>query len=258
MPGKILGLILTLTILGCNTSPDLSPRREAMLRMRQLIGILHDNFDGRSFPPAVWMNDKGDPTCSWRLLIIDQTIAPDSSPNIDESWQSAENQQFDTEVKIVRALFTVESSNPPSEFADIFAIVGPGTAFTEFGRHKGKDTHDCPGDAILLVDHTNDSIHWMQPGDIEIDELMKPDWTNGIGRLAPNYPEGFLVGFVDGSVWCISKDVPRDVICKFLTVESASNHDRTKELGPYTIEKVPPLSKGKDGRYGFEPIDRNM
>jgi hypothetical protein len=53
----------------------------------------------------------------------------------------------------------------------------------------------------------------------------------------------------------LKKDVPRDAISKFFTVESARDYDRDKELGPYTIEKVPPLPKDKEGRYGFEPFD---
>ena len=81
----------------------------------------------------------------------------------------------------------------------------------------------------------------MQPGDIQLDELSAGNWKSGIGTLEPNLSEGFIVAFVDGAVWCIRNDVPREAISKFFTLESAKRYDREEVLGPYAIDKLPPF-----------------
>jgi hypothetical protein len=225
-----------------------------MLHMRSLVGLLHSYGDWHSFPPAIWRNKEGTPTCSWRL-VLGSIPATSEVPNLDEPWTSAENQRFDDPASSLRKLFVVKSLKLPSKYPDLFALVGPGTAFSEFEQNRGKNLIDCPDDAILLIDHQNDSIQWMQPGDIEVGELLNSQWKTGIGNLKPNYPEGFLIAFVDGSVWFVKKDVPRDVISKFFNVEDARKYDRDLELGPYVIEKVPPLSKDDKGQFTFEPAD---
>jgi hypothetical protein len=174
--------------------------------------------------------------------------------NLEQNWSSPENLQFDA-TYADRRLFSVTSFKAPSPHTEVFALVGAGTAFTDFERHSGKNRIDCPSDAILLIDCKNDSIHWMQPGDIELADLVASKRNEGIGDLQPNYPEGFLVAFVDGAVWCVKRDVPWDVISKFVTVESAEKYDREVELGPYALERVPPLPKDDQGQYTFEPVD---
>jgi hypothetical protein len=138
-------------------------------------------------------------------------------------------------------LFTISPRQTASQYTQIFALAGPGTAFTEYGLGKGLDFSECEPDAILFLDHRNETVHWMQPGDVDLPRLLSTEWEQGIGDFEPNLPDGFLIAFVDGAVWSIRQDVPREAISKFFTVESARRFDREEVLGPYTIDKLPPL-----------------
>lgn len=244
--------ICTLVTLLCTSCRDQSgERREAMAQMKRLVDLLHSNVllrPGRpGFPQSTYRTEDGEPTCSWRLSILDVSLP---GPYVDQSWRSPVNQSQDTNAN--RELFAVRSRKNPSQFTQVFALVGDGSAFTEYAVGNGRDTSDAEPDAILLLECKNDLIHWMEPGDIHIKALLRSSRSTGIDNLKPNYPDGFLVAFVDGAVWHIRADVPWDAISPFYTLEGARTHDRDKELGPYVIDKLAPLNK-HDGRYLFEP-----
>lgn len=194
-----------------------------------------------SFPESDCHAPDGSVTSSWRLAIND---GAEDGPDISQSWKSPVNQSKDD--KRVAKLFAVTSRSNPSPFTQVFGIVGPGTAFTEYEYTKGRDSSSAEPDAILLVDADNREIDWKEPGDIRVESLIASH--SAFRSLEPNYPEGFLVAFVDGAVWWIRKDVPQEVLQPFLTVEGAKSHDREAELTPYALDKVPPLPK-VDGRY---------
>jgi hypothetical protein len=49
-------------------------------------------------------------------------------------------------------------------------------------------------------------------------------------------PGGFLVGFADGDVWCLSNKIPFETLEQFLTVgETRAQRSRDRDLGPYRI-----------------------
>jgi hypothetical protein len=172
--------------------------------------------------------------------------------SVDQSWKSPYNQI--EEGKLVdnirnRRGFTIKGS--PTEFTQIFALVGPGSAFTEYAERAGLDSNTAEPDAILLIDCKNELIHWMEPGDIAIGPLLHRD--NDIGDvLASNYRQGFLIAFVDGAVWWIRTDVPQKVIAPFFTLEGARAYDRDDALAKYALRKLPPLDK-EDGKYVYRP-----
>ena len=216
-----------------------------MNQMRRLIAVVHEYHwlvrNSSGFPEAVNRTDNPITPCSWRLTILESSL---SGPYTHLPWKSPLNQAFDSEGN--RRLFAVASRDHPQIFTQVFALVGAGTAFTEFETGKNRDTREAEPDAILLLDCENHLIHWMEPGDVEVDPLKSS--TTGFGDLTPNYPEGFLVGFVDGSVWLIRKDVPHEVIAPFFTLEGAAAHDRDVDSAPYVIDRTSPLPK-LDGRY---------
>jgi hypothetical protein len=195
------------------------------------------NMRQQAFFEDIVNSDDGTTTLSWRARILDVSL---DSPAWREPWNSPANQEWG---KQDHEVYHIRPSPRLKGYTQIFALTGPGTAFTEYGEGKGRNFLECEPDAILLIDHQNTSIHWMQPGDIELDALLAEKWERGIGSFRSNFPEGFLIGFADGAVWCIRKDVPREAISKFFTVESAKRYDREAVLGPYAIDKLPPIPK---------------
>jgi hypothetical protein len=199
------------------------------------------------FPESAYgTRENGEGSCSWRLAIRLSGYA-------DQPWNSPLN-QASNDHEHGRLLYSVRDSSFPSKYTQIFALIGPGTAFSEFEVGNGLATAKAEPDAILLLDSKNELIHWMQPGDIDYRPLAWSLNVTGFGDLAPNYPDGFLVAFVDGAVWWIRKDVPHDVLSPFFTIEGAQQHDRDKELAPYALERLRPLEK-TDGKWLFPSPD---
>jgi prepilin-type processing-associated H-X9-DG protein len=71
----------------------------------------------------------------------------------------------------------------------------------------------------------------MQPGDVHLDKI--PDSIS-----AGLHGKGVHVGFADGAVWRLSKDVPIHDLKKLCTLEGATQHDRERLLGPYAIRRA--------------------
>ena len=126
------------------------------------------------------------------------------------------------------------------------AIVGPGTAFTEYGVEKEGITRsmlnqltEVAPDAILLVE-CDSPYYWIEPGDVTIEEILKSESETGLGDLKGNFPGCFAVAFVDGTVWFLKDSVPKSALAKFLTVESATRFNRDEVLRDYVIQELPP------------------
>jgi hypothetical protein len=249
--------VLLVHCSACSSPPERrkskSERREAMLQMQRNVGLVHSHTrlmrNKSGFPESQYRTPEGTITCSWRLTVFSGLSTSGPYPN--QLWNSPFNQAADNDED--RRIYAVTSRSQPSPFTQVFALVGPGTAFTEFGVGKGRDTKDAEPGAILLLDCKNHLIHWMEPGDVDV-SVLKRSKEFGFENLEPNYPEGFLVAFVDGAVWWIKKDVPSDVISQFYTLEGAQSHDREKELAPYVLDKIPPLKK-HDGQYFIPSSD---
>jgi hypothetical protein len=243
-------LCLFVPIASCRAAKD--ERREAMRQMQGIIYGLHYKLGLRGFPDSGIATENKSATCSWRRILVSNPLY---RSRCSESWKSVYVQIEDgkfVDNENNRRKFIVKGRADPSMYTQIFALIGPGTAFTEFSGIENTDTAEP--DAILLLDCQNKLIHWMEPGDIDIDHLLSLARDESIGQhLTPNYPEGFLVGFIDGAVWWIRKDVPQEVILPFLTLEGAGKHDRDDELTKYAFDKLPPFEK-HDGRYSL-PAD---
>jgi hypothetical protein len=231
-----------MTFTSCESDGE-KDRREAMEQMRRLVAMLHGRnvmmLQEPGFPKASWRDENGNPTCSWRLSVLDVSM---DNLHLSLDWKAPVHRTFD---KYARH-YAVTSRSNPSKYTHVFALVGQGTAFTEFELGMGKSTGDAEKDAILLMESKNDVVHWMEPGDIDVESLK-----NGVTlNIEPNYPDSFIIAFVDGAVWRVRREVPYSVISPFLTLEGAQSHDREDQLGSYAIEKIPSLPK-VDGRYVF-------
>ena len=235
----ILVALVCLSCASCTRPAD--QQLAAMRQMQTIVAMLHGYAPQVRGKPG-FVGNEIDPishvaTCSWRLTVC--AFSP-FGPQPSIAWNSPINQTFDTVHQ--RRLFSVASRSQPTMYTQVFALVGPGTAFTEFNIDKGQNSGDAEYDAILLLDAKNHLIHWMEPGDVEVGPILRSR-DDGFAELESNYFDGFLVAFVDGAVWCIRRDVPHAILSPFMTVDGAKQHDRDKELAPYAIKKLPPLNK---------------
>jgi hypothetical protein len=106
------------------------------------------------------------------------------------------------------------------------AITGPGTAF-----HAGTSVslRQLPKDLILILQVEHSDTHWMEPGDLRIDQLAPSEGTKRL--LLGN--DGYAVLFADGKSWVLASKTPISDLCKFFTLAGANQFDRDELLAPY-------------------------
>lgn len=113
-------------------------------------------------------------------------------------------------------------------FAYYKAITGPGTAFDALNTSSA--TH-LPDDLVLIVRVENSDTHWMEPGDLNVEQLDVSETTQSL-LCGEN---GYAVLFADGAPWVLSNDLPISELRKFFTIEGAKQYDRDRILAPYRV-----------------------
>ena len=140
----------------------------------------------------------------------------------DVAWDNPAN-RFTANVQRRIYCLRYDRNGPERSNTNVVALIGPGTPFDESGADALVDFYP---DTILAIEIANFDAHWMEPGDLHIDDVPE-SITRGIdGR-------GVHVLFVDGEVWYLDADVPLDDLKKFFTIEGAKKYDREQVLGPY-------------------------
>lgn len=111
------------------------------------------------------------------------------------------------------------------------AIVGPGSAFNTYSHNQERKALE--NDVILLVEVTSD-VNWIEPRDLPLTDIKK----YSIKALGGTFEDGFLVGFADGAVWFLRKDIPTNVILPFMSISGDRKRDRSIELKPHAIKTL--------------------
>lgn len=85
---------------------------------------------------------------------------------------------------------------------------------------------DGPKNTILIVEVADSDIHWMEPRDLEIDTMSFQINDESAPCLSSRHPDGPLVGFADGAVFRISRDIPSATLRALLTATGGEDIDR--------------------------------
>jgi len=185
------------------------------------IGITLQNWCDtyRCLPAAVHTDDNGQPLSSWRFRIMPFVEAVMIDVDYEVAWDAPINREI-TETAGHVFCRSFHHENPDSHQAAVMAVTGPGTAFDPGREHNLKD---LPQDLILVVEVADSGIHWMEPGDLRVEDVDD-------SLLAGPDGDGFCVLFVDGVVRFISRDTPFEDLRPFFTIDGARRHDRSEVL----------------------------
>lgn len=119
---------------------------------------------------------------------------------------------------------------------NLVAVVGRDTAWK---ARSSDEPNDLEPDALICIECQNSGIHWMQPGDFEVDvegALQGETVRNNSGKLrVGNGNGGIHVMFADFQIWYLSDAVPIDTVRKFFRLSDAERYDRDRELKRYSI-----------------------
>ena len=190
-----------------------------------VLGIANYAAGHRSLPPLAVFDNDHEPLASWRFEMLNFVDA--GRPEVlSGRWDNPANRRWNEQAHWLYCFDGDRSTN-------LMAVTGMGSPF-EAPWRDNLETLDF--DTILLVEVKDSRIHWMEPGDFPLDQLLRMDEDAPAGRIFGVGPEGFHVAFWDAEVWFLSSRTPVGVLRHFVTVDGAAKHDREALLSKFRIE----------------------
>lgn len=195
-------------------------RMQCSNHLKQICLALHNYHDTYgSLPPACIADSTGKPIHSWRVLLlpfIEQKVLYDKY-DFNEPWNGPNNSKLHGEIVHVFCCpsRTTRQSNVETSYV---AVVGEKTAWPGAKAIKLADFKDGTSNSILVVESLNTGIHWMEPRDLNFDEIpMAINPSTGPGISSP-HPDVALALFADGHTAPLHKDTPPETLRRLLTI----------------------------------------
>lgn len=162
----------------------------------------------KHFPPAIVMGPDGKTPHSWRVEILPylQRQHEYDIYKMDEPWDSENNLAV---AKAAAHLFTAPS-DVGSDGCGYFLLTGPSTPFDGEKTTTIRKIIDGTTNTVGLVEAKR-SFAWTKPEDIPYDP-QKP-----LPKLGGFFPDGFHVGFLDGSVIFLPKEIDEKALRAMFT-----------------------------------------
>jgi prepilin-type processing-associated H-X9-DG protein len=172
------------------------------------------------FPPAITTDRAGTPCHSWRVAPLhvwhDHSLYGLSGFNVpwnhkDHAWLLA----YDTPAFF---WWCPSGDGRATKMTDYVAVIGDQTAWPRNRGRKRSEITDDPASTILVLEIADSRIHWMEPRDPTLDEVLSSGLSSHHG--------GFVNAlFVDGQVRKIRTDISRETLKALLTVSGGEVPD---------------------------------
>ena len=180
-------------------------------------------------------NGTGRPLYSWRGEISRFLCWGCIVEDLSQPWDSPINKDVRIGPYCYDALD--HKRGQVSSETNMLAICGPGTAFGCDGRPP-QSMKSLGRNTILIAEVRRSGIHWMEPGDFDIRDMLHTiNAADGRG-ISSRYPGGFHVVFSDGEVWFLSEKIPFETLARFFTIAEANNCDREAVLGEFVLWRL--------------------
>jgi len=221
-----MGIVVVAVLVTAARCARRAARRAVRTSHLRQIGLglftFHQSY-GR-LPPAVRVDKAGRRLCSWRFQILPFLEGIMTSTDFGSRWDAPANRWLANHPWPVYC-WSQNRGSPDNLYTNVLAITGAGTAF-DGDRESRLDEMD--GDTILLIEGAASGVHWMEPGDLHIDEVPESIVCGLDG-------DGIHVLFADRQVWFLRADVPLADLKKFFTIARAKQYDRERVLRPYVV-----------------------
>ncbi len=163
----------------------------------------HDVY--KRFPEAVRRDDVGRPLASWRYHLLPYIAGFMVEVDYDQPWFDPEAKYFSLRPMECYCLPERRETSPLN--TNVVGISGAGAVF---GGSRINRISEFDGRTILIMEIAGFDCHWMEPGDLGIDDLTASH-VHGIDG------EGLLVALVDGSIGFFDKSVSVGQLRKYIT-----------------------------------------
>ena len=194
------GVVVLLVALPGIGSHDPPPgRARCNDNLQQLAVALLNYMVNQGHFPAVGVSVcNGAPVKSWRVAILPYLGQKGIFDKYDpkQPWDSLNNREIAGSMPEIFRCPDDPAATQTTEQTSYLMIAGRGGLGGLDGKARGLDTVPSPGTTILLIEVPGSGVHWMDPRDLSIDEV--------IARLKKKerggHPGLLLVAFCDGHV----------------------------------------------------------
>jgi prepilin-type processing-associated H-X9-DG protein len=172
------------------------------------------------FPPAYTTDLAGTPIHSWRVAHLHQWKEHSLYGLYDFNvpWNHANNVwllNYDTPAYF---WWCPSGDGRTTKMTDYVGVVGSQTAWPGSRGLKRSEITDDPATTILVLEIAGSRIHWMEPKDLTLDQILSSGLTS--------HHSGFVNAlFADGHVRKIRTDVSRMALKALLTVSGGETLD---------------------------------
>ena len=134
-----------------------------LCEMHLMMELYHEKYG--HYPPAVVLNESGEPAHSWRVLLL-EFLEPEvyQQYRFDEKWNSPHNIGLEPHMP---SCFKSDSRQK-SHVTPFVVVQGEETAFPYSGTTTASDIGARASSVALVVEYAASDIHWMEPRDLDI------------------------------------------------------------------------------------------
>ena len=210
-----------------------------MNNMRQMIlATLNYESAHGTLPPAVKVNENGEPMHSWRALVL-PFLGGHPTYQFNEPWNGPNN-KLATDADF--NLQCPSSDLHPSQTTYKW-VTGEGSTFPDGSPVKLSEITDGTANTIVMIEDRGNPINWLEPTDLTIEEAVKVLSTDQLGHahrtesLFTTKHHGTNVAFMDGSTCSIRPNSAPELIRRALLISDGQTVDLESITGDYVVHK---------------------
>jgi hypothetical protein len=175
--GAAVALVYALVALTPGPGSHVSHRLEKCMANLQKIAraLARYECDHHRFPAVGVIAKNGKPVPSWRIAILPYLGEKDLFDKYDpaESWSSLKNRQIGASIPSVYCCPADPSANQTTKQTSYVMIAGKGGLGGLGDDATGLDSIPRPDKTILVIEVPGSGVHWMDPRDLSIDEVVE-------------------------------------------------------------------------------------